>query len=130
LLIAGVAVPKRNNHIWYPPRSSSLAHCSRPANDRFLAGADSPIAGPTVLGKRAFCPYRTHSYAGLSSSNSNTSPTLTPSAFRMAIFACFSTAKPPDSLLSYAAPYFGFNDKALTQHELTSVTAPTSGARL
>lgn len=47
------------------PRPSSLTHRSRPANDRFLPGADSPVADPTVLGKWTFCSYWAHSHAGL-----------------------------------------------------------------
>jgi len=45
--------------------SSSFAHLSRPANDCFLPGADTPVADPPVFGKRTFCSYWPHSYAGL-----------------------------------------------------------------
>lgn len=83
-------------------RSSSFAHRSCPANDRFLSGADSPIADPRYLANGLFALTGRTFTPVLSSSNSKTSPARTPSALRMArgtvirpfdvIFACFSNA--------------------------------------
>lgn len=68
-LLSGIAdsrvtVPKGNKSHWYLRRSSSLTHRSRPANDRFFAGADSLVADPPILGKRTFCSQWAQSYAG------------------------------------------------------------------
>jgi hypothetical protein len=53
------------NQVWHRPRPSSFTHCSRPANDRFLPRAYSPVSDPAVLGKSSLCSYCTHSHASL-----------------------------------------------------------------